>query len=111
MTNAEAITILKRAVAEVEWEYPMEVAAAIDKAIEALGGGWVSVKDGLPDEDTEVLVARYLIQHGKKKPYVETASRINDEWFSYTDEWKMDKKAHSKPYAWMQLPEPPKEET
>ena len=36
MTNQEAIDILKRAVAQVEWDYPMEIAAAIDKAIEAL---------------------------------------------------------------------------
>lgn len=36
MTNKEAIEIIKAARAEVEWEYPMEYAAAFDKAIEAL---------------------------------------------------------------------------
>ena len=36
MTDKEAIEIIKIARAEVEWEYPMEYAAAFDKAIEAL---------------------------------------------------------------------------
>lgn len=36
MTDKEAIEIIKVARAEVEWEYPMEYAAAFDKAIEAL---------------------------------------------------------------------------
>lgn len=36
MTAKEAIKTLKLAKAEVEWEYPMDIAVAIDKAIEAL---------------------------------------------------------------------------
>ena len=36
MTNKEAIDIIKVARAEVEWEYPMDYAAAFDKAIKAL---------------------------------------------------------------------------
>ena len=36
MTNQEAIETIKVARAEVEWEYPMEYAAAFDKAIETL---------------------------------------------------------------------------
>lgn len=36
MTNQEAIAIIKTAIAEVEWDYPMEYAAAFDVAIEAL---------------------------------------------------------------------------
>ena len=36
MTNQEAIGIIKTAIAEVEWEYPMDYAAAFDKAMEAL---------------------------------------------------------------------------
>lgn len=36
MTNQEAIKIIEVARAEVEWEYPMNYAAAFDKAIEAL---------------------------------------------------------------------------
>lgn len=36
MTDKEAIEIIKVARAEVEWEYPMEYAAAFDRAIDAL---------------------------------------------------------------------------
>lgn len=36
MNNQEAIEIIKIAVAEVEWNYPMEYAAAFDMAIGAL---------------------------------------------------------------------------
>ena len=36
MNNQEAIEIIRTAVAEVEWNYPMEYAAAFDMAIEAL---------------------------------------------------------------------------
>jgi hypothetical protein len=36
MTNKEAIDTIKHAIAEVEWTYPMDYAAAFDKAVEAL---------------------------------------------------------------------------
>ena len=36
MTNEEAIRIIKTAIAEVEWEYPMEYAVAFEEAIAAL---------------------------------------------------------------------------
>jgi len=36
MTNKEAIEIIEIAIKEVEWEYPMDYAAAFDIAIEAL---------------------------------------------------------------------------
>ena len=36
MTNKEAIDMIKHAIAEVEWMYPMDYAVAFDKAIEAL---------------------------------------------------------------------------
>jgi len=36
MTDKEAIEIIKVARAEAEWEYPMEYAAAFDRAIDAL---------------------------------------------------------------------------
>lgn len=36
MTDAEAIETIKMAIAEVEWEYPMEYATAFETAIEAL---------------------------------------------------------------------------
>ena len=36
MTNEEAIEIIKIAIAEVEWNYPMEYAIAFETAIKAL---------------------------------------------------------------------------
>ena len=36
MTNSEAIELIKTAAAEVEWEYPMDYAAAFDMAIAAM---------------------------------------------------------------------------
>ena len=36
MTNEEAIEIIKIAIAEVEWNYPMEYAIAFETAINAL---------------------------------------------------------------------------
>ena len=36
MTNKEAIETIKIAIAEVEWNYPMDYAIAFEKAIEAL---------------------------------------------------------------------------
>ena len=36
MTNQEAIDIIKTAIAQVEWDYPMDYAAAFDVAIKAL---------------------------------------------------------------------------
>lgn len=37
MTNKEAIETIKHAIAEIEWMYPMDYAAAFDKAVEVLG--------------------------------------------------------------------------
>ena len=36
MTAQEAIKIIEVAIAEVEWDYPMDYAIAFEKAIEAL---------------------------------------------------------------------------
>ena len=36
MTAQEAIKIIKVAIAEVEWNYPLDYATAFEKAIEAL---------------------------------------------------------------------------
>ena len=36
MTNEEAIEIIKIAIAEVEWNYPMDYAVAFETAIAAL---------------------------------------------------------------------------
>jgi len=51
MTDKEAIEIIKVAIAEVEWEYPMEYAAAFDRAIEALE------REPLTDTEQRVFLA------------------------------------------------------
>lgn len=48
MTNNEAIEVIKLALAQVEWDYPMDYAAAFDMAIKALGqkprkGHWIKI--------------------------------------------------------------------
>ena len=61
MTNKEAIGIMKIAISEVEWEYPMDYAAAFETAIEALekqaASEWIPVSERLPDNaDEDVLI-------------------------------------------------------
>ena len=58
MTIEDAIKTIELAIAEVEWVYPIDYAAAFDVAISALRaqqekqfGGWISVKDGLPSRE------------------------------------------------------------
>ena len=36
MTKQDAIEIIKMAIAQIEWEYPMDYVAAFDMAVEAL---------------------------------------------------------------------------
>ena len=67
MINAEVISLLKQVLAQIEWGYPMEYAAAIDKAIEALEGKdkdvptkWIRCKDRPPEVGQNVLIlSRY----------------------------------------------------
>lgn len=59
MTNEEAIKLIKSAQAEVEWEYPMDYAAAFDLAIKALEQTrWIPVSERLPEIGTEVIVTQ-----------------------------------------------------
>ena len=105
MTNEESIEIIKVARAEVEWEYPMDYAAAFDKAIEALEKEpkWIPVSERLPkageyvgdaakyylvqNEYGDMLVARYT--HGDYWEQIYQLKPIGDEIV-----------------AWMPLPKP-----
>ena len=58
MTIEEAIKTIELAVAEVEWVYPIDYAAAFDVAVPALRAkqenpseGWISVEDRLPSRE------------------------------------------------------------
>lgn len=60
MKPQEAIETIKIALAEVEWEYPMDYAAAFETAIEALEkqatSEWIPVSERLPEGENEVLI-------------------------------------------------------
>jgi hypothetical protein len=110
MTNQEAIGILRRAVAEVEWEYPMEIAAAIDKAIDALAkdnnvlnSGWISVKDALPkDAGIYIIVDHY--GNVMSRHFCKSHGRFSGYWH-FNGSAK-----YGNPRYWMKMPKAPKME-
>jgi len=80
MTDKEAIEIIKVAKAEVEWEYPMDYAAAFDKAIEAFEKcnkiekiikSW---KDGTIEEKDSI----YAFHKNYIKDMIAINNRLND---------------------------------
>lgn len=109
MTNAEAIKTLKLMQAQVEWDYPMEYAAAIDEAISALQAQeWIPCNpDTMPESNDEVLTT-YIVNGNRKKRYVETATWYDDYedgfWSSPLDEYRV-KGAKIEHIAWKPMPE------
>ena len=123
MTIEEAIKTIELAIAEVEWVYPIDYAAAFDVAISALRakeenpfGGWISVEDRLPslegmepDEVEYVLVSEQsfdAITGEKLGSYVSICGFGHDGWskfdnFGYV---RTENITH-----WMPLPDPPQE--
>ena len=124
MNIKEAIKTIELAVAEVEWVYPIDYAAAFDVAVSALraqqekpSGGWISVEDRLPsreglepDEVEYVLVSEQYfdaITGEKLGSYVSICGFEHDGWskfdnFGYV---RTENITH-----WMPLPEPPGED-
>ena len=77
---------------------------------------WIPCSERLPEEDEEVLVSVHFKglkqtypsgwnEHIKGSWYVETAHLIDDEWSSYSDEYKVARNRHEV-IAWMPLPKP-----
>ena len=100
MTIKEAIKTIELAIAEVEWVYPIDYAAAFDVAISALRaqqekpfGGWISVEDRLPsleglelDEVEYVLVSEQYfdaITSEKLGSYVSICGFGHDGWSKF----------------------------
>ena len=124
MTIEDAIKTIELAIAEVEWVFPINYAAAFDVAVSALRaqqenpfGGWISVEDRLPsreglepDEVEYVLVSEQYfdaITGEKLGSYVSICGFGHDGWskfdnFGYV---RTENITH-----WMPLPDPPQEE-
>jgi len=131
MTNQEAIDTIKTAIAEVEWEYPMDYAAAFDMAIEALAKDnnvptkWVGVKDDLPKEHPSMFAAFYGTDKWNRAMWRTESDRVLvtiqfpdgtrtvDKGKLQDGEWRtgVSPALRQEVTHWAVWPEPPKEET
>lgn len=76
---------------------------------------WTPCSEKLPNEETDVLVTRKFLgckdgSHGWNNHipptiYVEVAQYFNGEWTALSDEYKVSRRRHTDPIAWMPLPE------
>lgn len=126
MKPEEAIGIMKIALAEVEWEYPMDYAAAFETAIEALEkqattqatSEWIPVSDRLPEEH-DTMFAKFKgtdkwsnAMFAKKSDKVnvtiefDDGSRMTQTLYTMDGEWKRETSIKHKVIAWQPLPEP-----
>ena len=117
MKPQEAIEIMKIAISEVEWEYPMDYAAAFEMAIEAIEkqatkqatsnytSEWIPVSERLPDDGETYLItnAESFEQYHTYKGWYDGTKGI----------WHMTGNFERKMnvIAWMPLPEPYKRES
>ena len=72
----------------------------------------IDIKNGMPPADTPVLIAAAYKNPNRKKSlvgvYVDIATRIGDSWHSDSDEYKLMGVQYSQPYAWAEIPHPPR---
>ena len=126
MTNKEAIETIKIAITEVEWNYPMDYAAAFETAIEALEkqatSEWIPVSERLPEEH-DTMFAKFKgtdkwsdSMFAKKSDKVnvtvefDDGSRMTQTLYTIDGEWKRETNIKHKVIAWRPLPEPYKGE-
>jgi hypothetical protein len=114
MNTQEAIETIKTAIAEVEWNYPMDYAVAFEMAIEALGqrNQWVSAKDRLPDDsESGCNFICFTNATGKSNGVIPMEYEVTTirgktirrwRWYDRISPWEVT--------HWMPLPEPPKQE-
>ena len=121
LINADAIitALLYDEEHEETKEVKMSIADFLDShTIEGFqqNGGWISVKDKLPETNDDVLTT-YLYDNEPGKRYVETASYFDDgegegHWHSVWDEFSIGR-VRKTTIAWMPMPKPykpPKED-
>lgn len=108
MTNQESIDIIKTAIAQVEWDYPMEYAAAFDMAIKALENGWISVKNRLPPMYHMVLITGKNSAGGSFGVIKGSYDGDKGQWYRDDIGQYVDSRGDIVTH-WMSLPEPPKE--
>ena len=127
MTPQEAIDTIKIAIAEVEWDYPMDYAVAFEEAIKALEKQiWIRTEDEMPRE-MEIVNITWVNRNPppyyaemKNVPQVATGLMMNGKWYWFScysenisehkylaDADRMDK--DTEVIAWLPLPSPYKE--
>lgn len=107
MTNKEAIDTIKIAMAEVEWNYPMDYAVAFETAIEALEkqatSEWIPVSEKLPEES-----GTYIVNAIENCIVHVTFAK----WMKRMKKWNLTgSRSYWKVTAWQPLPEPYKGES
>ena len=106
MTNKEAIETIKIAMAEVEWDYPMDYTVAFEMAVDALEkqatSEWIPCSERLPEIEKEVLV--------QWRPYLSSDIEMNILVLTKSGEWVCGLgRINGRAIAWMPLPEPYKD--
>jgi rubrerythrin len=96
MNNQEAIEIIKTAIAQVEWDYPMDYAVAFDMAIKALE------KQDVPETN----VGKWTVERTQEHDGEWYCSECGYEPVVMSDDMKYCPGCGRK----LSLPEPPKEE-
>lgn len=119
----DADTIITALIYDEEHEETQEVKMSIADFLDShtvegcpQNGGWISVKDRLPETNDEVLTT-YLYDNEPGKRYVETAGYFDDgegegHWHSVWDEFSIGR-VRKTTIAWMPMPKPykpPKED-
>ena len=86
-----------------------EVVENIDKAPTV--GGWISVKDRLPEKGQEILT--YWNWHGKTSEGTEISicnyGGYDGDWYDLGYDMYLNREGYSSVTHWMPLPEPPQE--
>ena len=108
MKNAEAIQTLKLMQAQVEWEYPMDYAAAIDEAIKALEAQeWVPCKERLPETEEQVLIYAWNVHYVLAKyKEIRTCDGVYKMAWVAEDAYSIPQEIKHEVICWRHLPEP-----